>query len=320
MVNRHGLEARIAAVVAYILGRFAQVHKVNFFTKHYNDSAPIDDHVSENHISGFIDKWGKHFLEKGNLLDEHGGGMPSKVPTAAAEEAVKLVKWGYELWLEVTKKETAFSSVGHNRIKVHRYYTSLLHALADLPRLRAIMRECGCTVAQLWEAMLKVDPNLTKRRVYYKWLLSEKDKHSRQYYGELLFNIWLSYRAIGNVFYRTVYIDECRIHVGACMSHGVKVICDKHDELVDEIIEVPWLKAHQEITLHFIVAVCPAVGLWYLSFTTGTTPPINNYPVRRNLTTNPYMVSNRSPPCYTQSLAVPFYSCMRVYMMFPYGL
>jgi hypothetical protein len=105
-------------------------------------------------------------------------------------------------------------------------------------------------------------------------------------------NLYLLHLPYGNIFYRGVYIDECRIHLGASLKHGVQVICDKHDSRVSEIIETPWLLPHQEITLHFIVAVNPARGLWYISMTTGTTPPIDNSPVVKNLTLHPYQVGS----------------------------
>jgi hypothetical protein len=293
MVNKHELRARIVAVGAWFVSWFRPELKLAFFNKQYQDTVPEEERVSDKHVAEFINKWGQRFWEKGELTDEHGGGMPVKVPAELAQEAVTLVKYGYETYVDVKNPRKALSTVGHHRVKVHRFYTSLANALEELPRLREIMRQCQCTVDQLWEAMVRVDPDLTKRRVYYKWLLSKADKFERQFYGELLFNMWLSYMAIGNIFYRTVYIDECRIHLGAELKHGVKVICDKHDQRVSEIIETPWLKPHQEITLHFIVAVNPSAGLWYISFTTGTTPPIDNSPVARNLTLQPYQVSSR---------------------------
>jgi hypothetical protein len=295
MVNKHELRARVVAVALYFIGWLRPDLRVPLFNKWYNETVPLEERVSQHHIPEFITKWGSRFWDKGELTDEHGGGMPRKVPEDLARQAVTLVKYGCETYVDVKNPNTAFSTVGHHRVRVHRFYTSLAHALEEVARLREIMRACQCTVDQLWEAMVQVDPDLTKRRVYFRWALSKLDKFERQFYGELLFNIWLSYRAVGNIFYRTVYIDECKIHLGAELKKGVQVICDKHDQRVSEYIETPWLKPHQEIVLHFIVAVCPAVGLWYISFTTGTTAPTDNSPVTRNLTTHPYQVSSRCP-------------------------
>lgn len=303
--NRYGIKPRQAAVMAMILsfyyGETAQA-KIFFFCLVWRLWAIEGELVSPNHMVEFINKWWRRWLDTGKLEDIHGGGMPVKVPPHLAQEAVTLVKSGYETYVEVQNAKKVKTETGHHRVRVHRFYTSLVQALEEIPRLKAIVRECECTLDQLWQAMVKVDPNLTKRRVYYKWALDKEDKTARRFYGELLFNLWLSYRAIGNLFYRGVYIDECRIHLGASLSHGVVVICDKHDTRVDEIIETPWLKPHHEITLHFIVAVNPEVGLWYLSMTTGTTPPVDNRPVRRNLTTNPYKVG--STPAAVHNLAI----------------
>lgn len=297
MINRHPRAARIAAVIAYFWSYFHPSLKVAFFENLYNRHQPQDQRVSPNHVSEFIDKWAQHFLEYGDLLDEHGGGMPDKVPPQAALEAVTLIKDGYDTYVELEGSKQGSLPLGHHRVKVHRWWTSLVHAFEDLPRLREIFRECKCSIDQLWQAMLKVDPGLTKRRVLYKWSLDLEDLHKRVYYGQLLFNMWLTHRAQGNIFYRGVYIDECRIHMGQSIRHGVMVICDKDDTRVSEIIETPWLKPHQEVTLHFIVAVNPQVGLWYISMTTGTTPPVDNRPVNRNLVTHPYQVGSMLHVC-----------------------
>ncbi len=301
-MNRFPRQARQAAVVAFILSFLylsATPVKLFFFRLFWNSKQPEGQRVSTNHELEFINKWGERWFETGELTDLHGGGMPVKVPPEIALEAVTLVKSGFETYVEVKNPKKVSAGAGHHRVRVHRFYTSLVHALEEIPRLRAIMREYGCTVDQLWQAMIKADPNLTKRRVYFKWQLSKDDKTSRRFYGELLFNLWLSYRAVGNLFHRGVYIDECRIHLGQSLKHGVRVICDKHDTRVDEIIEVPWLKPHHDITLHFIVAVNPTVGLWYISMTTGTTPPIDNTPVTRNLRTHPYQASSTLHACIT---------------------
>jgi hypothetical protein len=315
-VNRFGLKARQTAVIAYILSLLygaTSAAKTFFFWLVWALCNIEGERVSDNHVVEFIDKWGIRWLETGKLEDIHGGGMPVKVPPELALEAVTLVKSGYETYVEVHSTKKVKTETGHHRVRVHRFYTSLVQALEEIPRLKAIVRECECTIDQLWQAMLKADPNLTKRRVYYRWALDKEDKTSRRFYGELLFNMWLSYRNATNglnLFYRGVYIDECRIHLGASLKHGVVVICDKHDSRVDEIIETPWLKPHKEITLHFIVAVNPAAGLWYISMTTGTTPPIDNTPVTRNLTTNPYKVS--STPLAQHNLAI---SCVAVLLL-----
>lgn len=267
----------------------------DLFEQLWNQQVPEEEQVSEHHITEFINKWAGHFEKFGDVNDEHGGVMPKKVPTQLAMEAVTLVKCGYEMYVHMPDPATRRVMSGQRGITVHKFFTSMSHAVDMVPRLKEIVQECDCTLDQLWDAMVQVDSNLVKHRVYYKWKLSDENKRKRREGARQLFDLWSNYKLSHqnyNIFYRGVYIDECRIHLGQELKRNVHVLCDKHDSRVEEIIEIPWLKPHQEITLHFIVAVNPLVGLWYISMTTGTTPPIDNSPVNRNLTSNPYQVSS----------------------------
>ena len=49
----------------------------------------------------------------------------------------------------------------------------MVDALQRIPRLKEIVKETGCTLDQLREAMTRWDPDLTRRRVYFKYLLSK---------------------------------------------------------------------------------------------------------------------------------------------------
>jgi len=272
---RHTLEARKWAAVAYvagltlgllvgILGITGNAAKVTLFQLLYNDKASEQNRVHQELV--FIDKWGQHFLHHGNLLDEHGGGMPRKVPLELALEASTLVKRGYIVYQFHDPKSNV-------RIRCHEYFCDIDTAVEHIPRLKQIVQECNCTTQQLYEAMIAVDPSLVRKKRHYRMLLSKHQLFERQYTGELLFNLWLSDR---NLFKRTVYVDECKIHMSALAEAGVYVLCDKYDEEVDEAIETSWLRDRGDIILHFIAAVNAEEGSLYLNFTTGTTPPVDS--------------------------------------------
>ena len=102
----------------------------------------------------------------------------------------------------------------------------MVDALQRIPRLKEIVKETGCSLDQLWEAMTRWDPDLTRRRVYYKFLLSRENKVERQQKSQSLLNLYLEHLPSGNIFYRVVYIDECRIHLGASLKPSMlSMVC-----------------------------------------------------------------------------------------------
>lgn len=253
------------AVLAYAV--YAHVNHglgERLFEVLYNSRVPEDEKVRQ--VSSFIDRWGQHFMQYGHVEEVAHGGMPRKVPDAVAKEASTIVKRGYWAY--------SFTARDGHRHKTHHWFPDIQTAVAFVPELQNIIRQCDCTPKQLLAAMMANDPNLHFRCRHFKLALTDKQKANRQFTAQLLLALYLSDET---VLTRAVWIDECKIRLSSMARGGFKVLCDAHDEEVDEVMECSWLGKGADVTLQIILAVNAQVGVLYCDFTTGTTDIIRHH-------------------------------------------
>lgn len=229
-----------------------------------NKSLPEDQqqHIY-SHDYNYLRTWWARFRLWGSVHDAARSGRPTIIPDADALKAASLVKEGR--WVE---KKVKGKTVKH---LVH--YTSISQAVRVNEELRNMVARLGVSPEQLLHAMHEVDPDLVRRKIFFKHSFTPDELGQRMRFATFCLGMQ---QVSGHLLSNTIFIDESSIVINKHTKSDVYVWCDKHDLNFSDVCPRK-LPKEGSVTVRFIVAVSahPAFsargGLVYMDFTTGTT-------------------------------------------------
>lgn len=231
-----------------------------------------------------------------NRLHSRPASHPKKVTDDMAKRCATAFKAGYMEKMPLTGAGGAIRTVD-----VHRYYSTIDQACKDNQVLADTIEECGVTPRHLLRRMHEVDPQLTRRTVHWRRVLTEQQKMQRRVCAAYLF-----FRTVLNpmLLYRTWFVDETTIWIIGTGTRSQRVYCDAHDNDVRMVLSTPHLDSHQRIKVHLFGAVNAVCGV-FCDFTTGTT----DIQRRHAMPNAPYKVGDHSSshvyPCILCTCTMP---------------
>lgn len=230
------------------------------------DSIPRDD-LGEYPTAVLKRCWG-HFMKHGDVKDDPRSGRPVNISDEDALAASELVKAGRS----ISRKTKA------GPITIIVYFTTVREAVTLLPELKQIMDRNHATPKQLYEAMKRADPFLTKRTIVLKPAFTAAQIKARVDFAKhLLREMGMVHTLRVQFWSRVVQCDEGRWTYNTKNKVSKQVLIDKRTTLLHDYITCPKIKGQEEMSVHFFMCVSPHPGfaqhngLVYWEFTTGTT-------------------------------------------------
>lgn len=216
-----------------------------------------------SHDTKYLQTWWQHFKERGSVADGDRSGRPYKISKEEALKASEIVKAGRLVAHNIRGK-----TVEH---LVH--YTSIAEAVREEPALQQLVTDKDITPEQLLHAMHIHDPDLVRRKIFFKHSFTPDQLEERLQYARARL------QHLKNIPFHPeniIFIDESSIVINKSTKSDVYVWCDKHDINFSDVCPRK-LPKEGSVTVRFIVAVSahPAFaakgGVVYMDFTTGTT-------------------------------------------------
>lgn len=211
----------------------------------------------------YLQTWWQHFNKYGSVADGARSGRPYKISKEEALQASEIVKAGRL----VTRKV-------HGKTVEHLvHYTSIAEAVREEPTLQQLVTDKDITPEQLLHAMHVHDPDLVRRRIFFKHSFTPDQLEERLQYAKARLH---HLEKIPFHPQNIIFIDESSIVINKSTKSNVYVWCDKHDINFSDVCPRK-LPKEGSVTVRFIVAVSahPAFaakgGVVYMDFTTGTT-------------------------------------------------
>lgn len=242
-----------------------QVHIVlKAYCEQRHKENPHEENVElRSHDYNYLKTWWRNFIQHGSVADADRSGRPHKISKEDALIASEIVKAG-RLVTHTVKGKT----VGH---LVH--YTSIAEAVKENATLQQLVQDRDITPEQLLHAMHFHDPDLVRRKIFFKHSFTAEQLSERVQYAK---DRLQTLRTITFHPQHIIFIDESSIVINKHTKSDVYVWCDKHDINFSDVCHRK-LPKEKSVTVRFIVAVSahPAFaakgGLVYMDFTTGTT-------------------------------------------------
>jgi capsid portal protein len=223
----------------------------------------------------------KYQLHKtvGNLHNLANSSRAPKVPREVVMDCCLALKAGYFIEIDVgTRASDPAARTSHRTQQqpklqqVHMYYRSIQEACSHNPLLALVVRDYGITPKGLLEAMHRVDDQLVRRTVEFKYMLSEEHQQER---FETAFTLLRMGRwhmeSMYDLLKRVWWVDEATIWLVADGDAHLKVYCDAHDEGVRAVMSSPHLANRAKTKAHYLGIVNAVLGPCFFEFTTGTT-------------------------------------------------
>lgn len=229
-----------------------------------NQSKPEEERQSVSlHDYAYLRTWWDNFFKYGSVQDRPRAGRPRKLNPIEALRASAIVKAG-----KVVTDKVKGKTVEHI---VH--YTSIAEAVSENEELRNITQRLGMTPEQLLHAMHEADPDLVRRKIFFKHSFTAQELQQRITFAQTC----LALHALpAGLLKNIIFIDEASIVINKYTESDVYVWCDRHDLSFSDVCPRQ-LPKEGSVTVRFIVAVSahPAFadkgGVVYVDFTTGTT-------------------------------------------------
>lgn len=296
----HTIDQRVAALVAYYsCAGIMWLAQIVFFRYVPEDAAGQFSNAGQ-FIRDVVNKWEKFTT----VLDRYGERKPSR-PKLVSDEIIKecatAFKSGYTKRVFVRQPGPDGDTCEFH--EVHRYYTSINEACCDDPVLSSVIDQYAVTPQYLLERMHQMDPNLCKRVVEFKYLLSPEQQASRQQIAALLLKQW---RLDQKLLLTVWWIDETSLWIIRSDSPKQKVWADAHDKGVRAVLSSPHVRSQNEIKVHCMGAVNAMFGAGFFEFTTGTTDIRRQCPRPEGA----YMVSHKYPSLVLMHLQPAIWLCM----------
>jgi hypothetical protein len=209
-----------------------------------------------------------HFVEYGDVEDNLRTGRPVLISREDALTASTAIKAG-RLHTKTRK--------GHT-ITLISYFTTVRQATVESDAVKGVMQKYNCTPHQLYNAMMREDPNLGRRSFALKYRLTEKEKAARKSFCKQLLAEWNVAQALLNaILARIVQCDEGRWTYNTYTHAHVRAYVDLQHLPLHDYVSLPTIKGDKQQTVHFFICVSahPSFsdknGLVYYELTTGTT-------------------------------------------------
>ena len=229
-----------------------------------NKNLPDDEKQCVSlHDYAYLRTWWENFNKYGSVQDRPRAGRPRKLDYVAAWQAAAIVKAG-KVVTHIVKGRT----VEH---RVH--YASIAEAVCENEELANITRRLNMTPEQLLHAMHEADPDLVRRKIFFKHSFTTQELQQRIAFAEACLAL---HAQPAGLLQNIIFIDEASIVINKYTQSDVYVWCDRHDLSFSDVCPRK-LPKEGSVTVRFIVAVSahPAFadkgGLVYMDFTTGTT-------------------------------------------------
>lgn len=158
----------------------------------------------------YLRTWWSHFIEGGSVYDADRSGRPTIIPDADALKAARLVKEGR--WVE---KKVKGKTVKH---LVH--YTSIAQAVRVNEELRSMVARLGVSPEQLLDAMHAVDPDLVRRKIFFKHSFTPEELEKRRLFAA---SCLAMHHLSGHLLSNTIFIDESSIVINKHTKSDVYV-------------------------------------------------------------------------------------------------
>ena len=221
-----------------------------------------------SYIPYVLQRWWTAFITTGSVYDAHRSGRPTLVPDDLAAEAAELVKKG--TWVKRV--------VGRQEFDVQVLYRTIPSAVNADARLRAICEQCGVTSEQLRNAMERVDPNLVRHTLHFKYAHSAEQMQGRRSFCQQMLEAVSDIPAARTATLdRFLWWDEGGVSLSAVENRPVCVWAERGALQSYDVLRWHGVSGGRECKIHFGIGVSshPAFirsnGLVYFEFTTGTT-------------------------------------------------
>ena len=221
-----------------------------------------------SHIRDFVRRWWDAFITTGSLEDAPRSGRPPLVPDSVAAHAAELVKAGQ--WVPRV--------AGQLRFHVQLLFRTIPAAVHALPELGQICEEYGVTSEQLRNAMERVDHDLVRHALRFKYAHSAEQMQGRQSFCRQMLAALLDIPAAqAAILDRFLWWDEGGVSLSAVEHKAVYVWGGRGALQSYDVLRFPGVHGGGDCKIHFGIGVSshPAFarsnGLVYFEFTTGTT-------------------------------------------------
>jgi hypothetical protein len=225
------------------------------------------DQLGHNYGEVMRRAWG-HFLKEGDLKDGARPGAPHVIPVELALECSEALKAGRQIVKH--HKGTAYTLV--------TYFTQVREAIALVPLLKETMDKYDVDAHDLYLAMKRADPYLTRRAIFLKPAFTDAQLADRaDWCGRLVAEWQLPLAELRGILARFVQCDEGRWTYTVKTRGSKKVFIDKRTNLAHDYVTLPKINGDVEATVHWFMCVSPHPkfkhlnGLVYWEWTTGTT-------------------------------------------------
>jgi hypothetical protein len=260
---------RTAALVSYYAAKHSGVSPLQHMRSMLSAAEYADIKAPMQFIRDVVTKW-QHHGEVANLFSTRVSSHPKKVPDEVIRKCATIIKAGYNVELLV-----ASGSGQATKHQMHRYYGSIKEACQKDVFLEGVIREYGVTYDYMRTRLHEVDSSLARRRVEFKYMLTESQKMARRITAASLLNAW---RIDASCLMRVWWLDETCIWIINNKHPTQQVWADAHDEGVRVVLNTPHIAAHSSIKVHLIAAVNGLLGPVWCDFTTGTTDIMRRTP------------------------------------------
>jgi hypothetical protein len=221
-----------------------------------------------SHTHDFVKRWWAAFIMTGSVTDAARSGRPPLVPDEVAAEAAKLVKSGQ--WVQRVIRQ--------QRFQVQVLFRTIPQAIRSVPRLSAICDQYGVTTEQLRNAMERVDHDLVRHTMHFKYAHSVDQLRERQRFcQEALASLGSTPAERVAILDRMVWWDEGGVSLCSLQNKAVHVWGSKEKLQNCDVLHFPEVQGQADCKIHFGIGVTSHVkfahqnGLVHFEFTTGTT-------------------------------------------------
>lgn len=221
-----------------------------------------------SHVTAFMQRWWAAFITTGSVDDAPRSGRPPLVPDAVAGEASRLVKAGR--WVQQVVKQ--------QRYERQVLFRSIPQAIRAVPRLGQICQQHDVTSEQLRNAMERVDPDLVRHTMRFKYAHSAEQLQERQTYCQAaLAAVGPSQAEQAAALDRMVWWDEGGVSLSSIDNRAVRVWASRDALEGFDVLHWPSVHGQADCNIHFGIGVTshpafiPVNGLVHFEFTTGTT-------------------------------------------------
>lgn len=221
-----------------------------------------------SHVPEFLRRWWAAFITTGSVEDAPRSGRPPLVPGDVASEAAELVKAGQ--WVSRVIRQQHYEE--------QVLFRSIPQAIRVTPRLGQICQQYGVTSEQLRNAMERVDPDLVRHTLHFKYAHSAEQLQERQSFCQRTLASLGSMRAEQTAqLDRMVWWDEGGVSLSPVENRAVRVWGSRGALRSVDVLHWPAARGQADCKIHFGIGVTshPAFvrdnGLVHFEFTTGTT-------------------------------------------------